>query len=350
MHEAHEHSARCRAPLVRVVDLRPRGDLPTVDTRDAYVAGLRFAWLLRERFPEFFAAHVARLPPWPENLLGVMSSFLSLAHTRLVQIDVDAHLLSGSPMNYYGHLRWAFKPKTPRDALIWWHSRRSSLSMLANEGTAWLARPIPKVYGISVESELDLRTNGRTIDTGLFALTIWKLVSATSWSVLPVERINELVNTRARNDLFGRAIAALEPLPADTPLVALCAALDRASPVGLPRLGTIIAYVCTRTGNRFADQPTAALRQDNGHQVFDLAWLTSNFQELKRQQDQAQTWRRSLSNTQGRFFRTWQELLPLLRDALRTAAEGVSERDWGTTNGTSVYQPDALCNLIWSQP
>ena len=109
--------------------------------------GRQAAALIRQRFPDFYAAHVADLRTTPPHLLGVVQAFFSLAQ-QVIQLD-HSYALTIDPANPLRVLRPAL-------------SDDDALSYL-EEFHGWgLDEVCPEVYGIPTEQE-ELFDEGRNL-------------------------------------------------------------------------------------------------------------------------------------------------------------------------------------------
>jgi hypothetical protein len=335
--------------VVTPSDVAKRAAAAVVDdtTRLAYRAGLGFAAHLRRLFPDFYRQHVANRSTTVYHLLGVVGAFLSLAHTQLLALDMDAIIMTQGA--YWNMSRMPFAPKDPRQALFPNHGDARCTQLLANEGQEWLHRPSPRVYGISVDAVTrgdNGYSYGRTISRHALALAIWRMIGLTSWSPLPAERVSELAAERCADKMLGTRIATLPTISPETPMSALCARLDRLGERGgLRHLGSVVALLCGRTGNGFADvtPEEARTRYD---MVVDLDWNQSAeaFAPARADQQAAQALATTYSRLAGRFLRDdLGELLLRIRHLIWEAAQTVEDDD----RGFAVY--DAR-SLIWRVP
>lgn len=350
MQQARRHPTRRRPRPIRVVSLDAVKAAIFIDEpeRTALRVGLTFAAHLRRLFPEFYQSYVQQLRTRIDTLLGITGAFLSLAHTQLLALDLDANAITPGGYGGWYTARMPFAPKNPRNALTPLHGIDTSLRLLVNEGSAWLGQPVPKVYGIGVD-EVTRGDHGyayglgRTIGRHALTLAIWRLLGGTPWVSLPANRVSELAAERCKDDQLGQTIAVLPTLPADTPLAPLCAWLDRTQPAKIRQLGTLVAYVCQRTGNGFADvTPTEARQQYET--VIDLGWSlpVEGFAPARQEQQAAASWARAFSRLSGRFQRE-RDLAAQIRTAILEAAAAVA----GSDRSFAVYDPRAL---IWRMP
>ncbi len=311
--------------------------------RSALRVGLSFAAHLQRLFPDIYEEHVQGRKTTMMNLLGVVGTFLSLAHTELIALDIEAIQITPGGFGGWYTARLPFAPKNPVSALIPQHGNDASRLLLSNEGKAWLEHPVPKVYGVGVDAVVagDNRYAwGRTIGKHALTLAIWQMLSATPWAPLPIERISELAVERCTSQEQGQAIAVLPVVSADTPLAPLCAWLDQKMPRGLRQLGALIAYACQRTGIGFADTAPEEVRQ-HYEMVVDLDWErpASAFAGARNEQQAAASLANAYSRLSGRFQRE-----PDLIVAIRAAIlEGVAATV-GDDRSFAIYDPLAL---IW---
>jgi hypothetical protein len=337
--------ARPRRRRIRLVTPAMARETPIIPEheRQALDIGLRFAGHLRRLFPAFYAEHVAKRRTTFPNLLGTCAAFLSLAHKELLTLDLDA--IRNTPGMFWNTGRLPFAIKQPAHALLYPnHGDAMAVRLLTNDGREWLFTPAPRVYGLSVEAVTTAHhrwmqhPDGRTIDRDMLALVIWRMLGLTSWSPLGADRTAEIAADRARDVEVGRAVAVLPTIPTNTPLVSLCAYLDRERPRSMGQLGTLIAYICGRTGNGFADTSTgeARARYDT---IVDLDWErpASAFGEARSEQQWAANVARSYSHWCGRFVRNAQLLLDI-RAAILEAAGAVADG----TDALDTYDSRAL--------
>lgn len=327
---------------------RAASSVPEPD-RTALLSGLTFAAHLRRLFPDFYAEHVARAKRRTTmfHLLGVAGAFLSLAHSQLLALDMDAIVLTAAGYGGYYGARFPFAPKKPENALYPNHAESTCRGMLANDGKAWLQQPVPKVYGLGPDEVTTRRAghwNRRHIDKHSLALAIWRMLGRTPWAPLDAERVGELAAQECIDEAGGQAIAVLPTIPIATPLAPLCAHLDRTKPSGIKQLGTIIAYVCGTTGNGFADVTPHEARQ-RYDQVIDLDWErpAAAFAVPRAEQQHAAQLARAYSHLAGRFTRE-RDLLSQIRAAILEAATAVQD---GDPTMYETYDPRAL---HWRMP
>lgn len=313
--------------------------------RTALIVGLRFAAHLRRLFPAFYDEHVVRYRRCTShgNLLGIMTAFLSLAHSELLNLDLSANAMTPAGFGGYYPARLRFAPKNPAQALIQYHADSTALYVLAQDGKAWLHQPVPKVYGLSVDEVTTRRYNiwhERYIDKHMLSLAIWRMLGGTAWEILPAERVSEIASQHCIDEVGGQAIAVLPIIPQGTPLSQLCAELDRRAYPGLKQLGTIIAYCCGRTGNGYADVTLAEARQQYD-QVIDLDWErpATAYIDQRAYQQQAAGYARAYSHLAGKATRD-RDLLSRVRSAILDAVAAVADAGYDDTVGT--YNPAAL--------
>ncbi|HEU4328841.1 MAG TPA: hypothetical protein VFS21_37235 [Roseiflexaceae bacterium] len=271
---ARPRRGRRQRRLVRIADVRARQTIGH-RTRSALCTGLEFAKLLQRHFPEFFQRHVDVRPALPQHLVCATGAFLSLAHKHLVALDIERvpsslGVHATAPARVFSEARYIYP--------------EAAAAALADYGSRWLRDPLPRLHGLN-RDEVLTQTNRRH----LLTLALWRLVSGTSWSVLTMP---ELIR-------IGGALPVLEcqalltrvqPLPPSTVPAALCAALNRRQ----KSLGTVLAYVCGRTGNPFADRQQGEQRQ--AHQPLvrvNWSWPVHRLEQLKSDQDAAASWARS---------------------------------------------------------
>ncbi|MBK9711523.1 MAG: hypothetical protein IPO81_09400 [Kouleothrix sp.] len=348
MQSARPHHTRRRHRARRVVTpaLAERATAIDEGQRTALRVGLTFAAHLRRLFPDWYAAYVGDLHTTDDILLGVMGAFLSLAHTQLIALDIDANLSTPGGYNGWYVARLPFAPKEPRNALHPLVGDATARALLINDGSAWLRQPVPRVYGISVDdvSRGDSGYGiGRSIGKHVLTLLIWRMLAGTTWEPLAERAVVDLATTRTIDLDLGRAIAALPQLPAATPLAPLCAQLDRVRPAKIGQLGTLIAYACGRLDNGFTSVTTAEARQ-RYDQVIDLDWErpAAAFAAARAAQQQAAAITRAYSRLCGRMQRE-DGLWAVLRGAILEAAGAVA----GAERTFTTYDPAAL---YWRLP
>lgn len=347
----HDFARRRRRSvrLVKPAALATTGLSIPESERVPLIAGLTFAAHLRRLFPAFYEQHAARLRTNPYNLLGVMAAFLSLVHTELLALDLHANAdTPGGGFGYGGLARIVFAPKEPSKAFYQNVGMATAARLLAIDGKAWLHQPVPKVYGVGVD-EVTHRGPGhwdvRHIDKHSLALLVWRMLGETAWQILPAERVSEIAQQQCVAEDVGQHIAVVPTIPAGTPLTALCAHLDRREPDGIKQLGTLIAYLCGRTGNGYADVTPAETRQQYD-MVVDLDWERPReaFAEQRALQQRAGSYARLYSRLSGRFTRE-QDLLPRIRGAILEGVASVADAGYTDTFGT--YDPAALYWRTW---
>jgi hypothetical protein len=343
--QARRPLARARRRPTRVVRPGAQRVTFTLDDpeRTALRVGLSFAAHLQRLFPQVYQEHIRARKTTMASLLGVVGTFLSLAHTELIALDMEAYQITPGGFGGWYTSRLPFAPKNPVSALIPQHGNETARWLLANEGKAWLQQPVPKVYGVGVDAVVagDNRHRwGRTIGKHALTLAIWQMFSATPWAPLLPERISELALERCTDVQQGQAIAVLPVVPADTPLAPLCAWLDREKPRGLRQLGALIAYACQRTGIGFADTPPEEVRH-HYEMVVDLDWErpAAAFADARNEQEVAASFANAYSRLAGRFQRE-PDLLVAIRAAI---LEGVAATS-GDDRSFAIYNPHAL---IW---
>lgn len=298
--------------------------------------GLEFAHLLRRHFPGFYLDHAMNRRTDPASLFGVAMAFLSLAHTELIALDT-ANLPHVKPKDPVGCLT----PSIVRDNCSYW---------LRNTLVEWLEHPAPRVYGLGRDTNRlhpvrevgwqagvqlnyarDMRRHG-------LALAIWRLVSAGPWAAFADDQLVEYAQQFDAPLMQAIAVSAV-PLTPPTPLVALCQTLDRAKPHGVTRLGSIIAFVCARTGNPYADWSQLELGGEAGR-AFTLDWRAPRevLREARHQQQRAAQLRGAYNRLDQQVHRNPDLLLQLCQAIRVTAGEllrdphvDVTQRDVGGT-------------------
>ena len=343
MHADRYLAGRCRRRAIRLV--RP-GDASSVLTlsvqeRHAIVSGLGFAALMKRHFPEVFTQHLAARKTTARDLIGGMGAFLALAHQHLIALDGDA--IRPVP----------FVPSDPLQAFRHPLAEWTAQNYLAQSGLTWLREPTPRVYGLAQATVIpdqgiyvnNGRPYGAAIEQHSLALLLWRLVATTPWSVMATEEVADLAMVRVGRLDLARTIGAVRPLRRATPLAHLCARLDADKPDGIRHLGTILAFVCRRTGNPFADRTADELRYHHvGDQIIDLDWRWSKarFAVLRGDQQAAAHWSSTYSRLAGRV---WKEpaLAATITSAIEQAAQAVLTE--GDMPDGTPYDPRRLVNI-----
>lgn len=347
MRPARSAFARRWRRCVRVVTPADAAAMQTMEANDrrAWLIGLSYARLLRTHFRDFFLDHVATLPVTMGSMLGCAGAFLSLAHTHLIALDIDRR--EGVPIYLKDPVQ------SIREARYWNYTAKGYLTSGAK---SWLSAPTPRMYGLGMETVAPdgrygvVDQNGRVgmwtppIEKHALALLIWRLLGDTRWAVLGETQAAELATARVGHIDLARAIATAWPLLRETPLRALCARLDQAPPPGLNNLGTIIAYVCRRTGNRYADASLAEARE-HYEAIVDLDWSmpAAVFADQRNDQQAASQWSSAYSRLGTKLWKD-HSLLPTLIDAIEQAALYVARIADGADS--TPYDPRHLVNRL----
>lgn len=338
--------ARRRPRPVRLVTPAHVARMPTIDptAREALVTGLRFAELLAAHFPDFYAQRVRSRQVNGWNLLGVAGAFLSLAHTQLIAIDIEAHRATELRTIGWSIAKFPFAPKNPAHALQPNVGENNARHILAIDGAGWLSRPVPRAYGQGPDRITDYlgqwTVARRAIRTHMLALVIWRMVGHTRWARLGAEEAGAAAADRAVDEALGQRVAVLPCIPHDTPMTRLCAHLDRTQPGGLKRLGTFIAYLCARTGNAFADVTPDEATADYGRLIaLDWRWPAESFAAPRTDQREAQRWANAYRRMAYQLVRQ-PDLVESIRQALLDGAAAVA----GQADDFDTYDPRAL---IW---
>ncbi|MEI8305609.1 MAG: hypothetical protein WCF99_00960 [Chloroflexales bacterium] len=225
--------------------------IPQGDDWSAVTTGLLAAGHLRALFPDFYAAHVAHLPTTPRALLGIVQAFFSLAQQK-VELQI-ADEITTDPLHPCAVLNLG---DDLDDAL--------ACDLIAQSAGHDVHEIWPVVYGLDLDHE---ELFGFGVAPPLVAVLCWVLAAETAWA-LPFCAVDELIPAIQRQLYQCRidpAILArldsLPRIPPDTPMEALCDALDAQPLVHGGTLGAIIRYVCHATGNQFADLSPASSRR-----------------------------------------------------------------------------------------
>ncbi len=249
--------------------------IPQGDDWSAVTTGLLAAGHLRALFPDFYAAHVAHLPTTPCALLGVVQAFFSLAQQK-VDLQISDEITT-DPLHPCAVLNLG---DDLDDAL--------ACDLIAQSAGHDVHEIWPVVYGLDLDHE---ELFGFGVAPPLVAVLCWVLAAETAWA-LPFCAVDELIPAIQRQLYQCRidpAILArldsLPRIPPDTPMEALCDALDAQPPVHGGTLGAIIRYVCHATGNQFADlSPGVVAQMDRSN----LDWRTEDLDAIGRLQREAQ--------------------------------------------------------------
>ena len=274
IHRASHPRAGVRRRVVRRSDTDAITRLVESEQLAAIHYGRQAAALIRQRFPDFYAAHVADLRTTPPHLLGVIQAFFSLAQ-QVIQLD-HSYALTIDPAN---PLRVLCPALSDDDALSY-----------LEEFHGWgLDEVCPEVYGIPTEQE-ELFGEGRN----LLVAVLWSMADRTAWSATMFdmeEVIDYWVDQVAISPEQAAQLDRLPQLERTTDMEALCTALS-AQPFHLPDgrpidLGQVVRYVFGRTGNWFADLSCDELAEMSGS---GIDWCSDDLIAIAADQTVARGW------------------------------------------------------------
>ena len=274
IHRASHPRAGVRRRVVRRSDTDAITRLVESEQLTAIHYGRQAAALIRQRFPDFYAAHVADLRTTPPHLLGVIQAFFSLAQ-QVIQLD-HSYALTIDPAN---PLRVLHPALSDNDALNY-----------LEEFHGWgLDEVCPEVYGIPTEQE-ELFGEGRN----LLVAVLWSMADRTAWSATMFdmeEVIDYWVDQVAISPEQAAQLDRLPQLERTTDMEALCTALS-AQPFHLPDgrpidLGQVVRYVFGRTGNWFADLSCDELAEMSGS---GIDWCSDDLIAIAADQTAARGW------------------------------------------------------------
>jgi hypothetical protein len=224
----------------------------------AYAVGLEAAGLVHDRYPDLYAAHVARRPLTLALTTALIRLWLSLINRDLIPIAYayDIDVVHGDPVEDF---------LATCDSAT--EGQRAIDEEIALE-TLPLAFESPTLpfLGISLDDE---ELAGASWDGGQLLATLWWLVRHTGACPVVIDDGHAPhVVARLAAEPVWEALAPLA-VPAHIGLVPLCLALNGLDDLPAPRLGDILAYACRSTGNLFADVSQAEA-DDQGPQA--LPW------------------------------------------------------------------------------
>lgn len=284
------------------------------DHWDALMIGLHGADILRRRFADFYAAHIAGLPTRPRHLLGAVQALFSLVAARGVEVP-DVMDISTNAQDPVAALH-ALPPclKDEGDVLEALDTCRWSLQSFH-----------PVVYGQIHEVE-PLFDGGQQ---NLLALLLWILADQTRWSLAPadMQEVIDFAVSEIRPDraAFAERITRLsdQRWPRDLPMDALARQLDELTCRGA-NLGKAVRYAFSATDLQFADLNMEEL-DEMGWTGMD--WYDVDFDAVAAEQAEARAYLQhyydldTLVSAQPEVF---DEVLDLLTEAVTRVQIGLS--------------------------
>lgn len=226
-----------------IADLLPRdaGDEEWgVTEADGWRSGLTALGYLRSYFPAFFAAHVAPQRLTTERLLGAAHAFLILGHRDLIALD----LVHACPIDL------EVDPAAAPSLIDGYRDEGGILTELGGAIARWLFDPPPLVYGTDPSAQHEAWRQRQD----QLGVTLTCMLAKTSWAAAwPAAA-------------YLRGPADLPVLPAATDVRRLAEALTWSAPldgVAEPwRLGDLLRYLASTTGNEYADYCADELAED----------------------------------------------------------------------------------------
>lgn len=274
--------------------------------------GLRAADILRQRFADFYAAHVAGLTSRPTHFIGIIQALFSLVEACGVELPDFLDIRT--------------EPHNPTAALFALpaHLKRDEDALAALDECRWALEAFhPIVYGLTHEIE-PLFDGGRQ---NLLLLLLWALADQTTWSpgAADIQDVIDyaLSELSAERQAFAERIVRLrdQRWPGDRPMDELARQLDQVIYREL-NLGKALRYAFAATGLQFADLSMEEL-DEMGWTGMD--WYSVDFTTIAAEQAEARDFLQhyydldNLVSTQPEVF---DEVLALLSDAVaRVGAE-----------------------------
>lgn len=273
---------------------------------EATMIGLRAADILRQRFADFYAAHVAGLTSQPAHFIGIIQALFSLVEACGVELP-DFLDIRTEPHNPAGSL---FALPT--------HLKRDEDALAALDECRWALEAFhPIVYGLTREIE-PLFDGGRQ---NLLLLLLWVLADQTNWSpgAADIQDVIDyaLSELSAERQAFAERIVRLrdQRWPGDLPMDELARQLDQVIYREL-NLGKALRYAFAATGLQFADLSLEEL-DEMGWTGMD--WYSVDFTTIAAEQTDARDFLQhyydldNLVSTQPEVF---DEVLALLTEAV----------------------------------
>lgn len=241
---------------------------------EATMIGLRAADILRQRFADFYAAHVAGLKSHPTHFVGIVQALFSLVEACGVGLPDFLDIRT--------------EPHNPAAALVALptHLTRDEDALAALDECRWALEAFhPIVYGLTHETE-PLFDGGRQ---NLLLLLLWVLADQTTWSpgAADIQDVIDyaLSELSAERQAFAERIVRLrdQRWPGDLPMDELARQLDQVIYREL-NLGKALRYAFAATGLQFADLSLEEL-DEMGSTGMD--WYSVDFATIAAEQAEA---------------------------------------------------------------